>query len=247
MSIFKSRYAWLTAPAIWLTGIITLIIFWYLNTPEWITLHFDQDGASPVEAATIGFFFLQIGMMWLLPPMRKGRSRWFWLTVFTIITMIAIARELDWHKLLVPVSTLPGGTTGTFFKMRFLTNSSNPLSDRLIVLLCFTVTIALCVGTLLYFILRLLKGLIRFHPVCWSIAFVGGTTILILFFDRMPSILHKKLGITLSDKTSSLFSVLEEGQELLLPLFVILAIIQAHFIYVNHSETDKDLELYRTL
>lgn len=234
MHVLNSPRSWLAAPVLWFSGVVALLLVWALNYPcpeSWIQCYFDNDGCSFVEAVTIGFFFLQIAFIWLFPPMAKGMRRVFWQVVFSLITLIAICRELDWHKAMIDVSAIPGATTGTPFKMRFLTNPANPLGDRLLVLSCFVLVIALCGGTLLYFIRKLWKGLFKLHPVCWSIAFLGGTCILVQIVDRAPSVLRKKFGILLSGPAQSLLSVLEEGQELLLPLFVMLALVQAYFLY----------------
>lgn len=246
MCFLKNKHAWLAAPLLWLVGLTALLAVWACATPQWIELNFDQDGKSPVEIVTVALLFFQIGFLWLVPPIKPLRKRFFWAVVFSIISFIAICRQMDWHKLLITPSGLPGATRGTPFKMRFLTNTANPLSDRLVVPACFVIVIVVCVGALLYWLPRLLKGLFRLHPVCWSIGFIGGTTILVQFFDRAPSILRKDFGIHLTESTGALFTALEEGQELLLPLFAILAILQAHFIY-NNDTPNPDLELHRSL
>ena len=238
MCFLKSKFSWLTAPLLWLAGISALVLTWTLADPEWIQLHFNQDGSSPVELATVGLFFFLIGFLWFVPPMRPGWQRTFWQADFSLLTFFAICRELDWHKLLVKASNLPGATHGTPFKMRFLTNPHNPLADRLIVLACFAVLISVCAGTLLYFLPRLLKGLFRLHPVCWSVGFFGGTIILIQIVDRLPAVLRNNYGIRISDSLHALTTALEEGQELLLPLFLVLAVLQAHFIY-NNAPSDS--------
>jgi hypothetical protein len=224
-----------------------LIAVWASHTPEWISLRFDNDGASPVESATIAFFWLQIAFFWLLPPVRPGKFRAFWLADFSLLTFFAICRELDWHKLLVTVSNLPGASHGTPFKMNFLKNAANPLADRLIVAACFALVIALCGGTLLWFIRRLLNGLFKLHPVCWSVGFFGGTILLIQIFDRANSVLRKDYGILLTESQQALCTVLEEGQELLLPLFIMLAILQAHFIYFREPPADSPLARFKNL
>jgi len=247
MCFLKSKFSWLAAPLVWLAGILALCALWLVATPEWIKLHFDQDGRSPIELATIGLFFFQIGFLWLVPPMRPGWKRTLLLADFSLLTFFAICRELDWHRLLVSVSDLPGATRGTPFKMRFLTNSVNPLGDRLLVAACFVLVLGLCAGTLLYYLRRLLKGLFKLHPVCWSMAFFGGTIILIQIVDRMPSVLRKDFGIRISDSLHALTTALEEGQELLLPVFVILAVLQAHFIYNNDPSDGAECARHRDL
>jgi len=238
MNFLKSKHAWLAAPLLWVAGIIVLVTIWAITTPEWIDAHFNNDGVSPVESATIGFFWLQIFFFWLMPPMRKSGQRAFWLADFSLLSFFAICRQLDWHKLLISAEIAPGGTTGTPFKMRFLTNPNNPLADRLIVLACFIVVLGLFGGTLLYFLRRLIAGLFKLHPVCWSIGFFGGALVLIQFADRLPAVLRKKCGIEISENIKAFSTALEEGQEVLLPLFVILAVIQAYFIYNNDPDTD---------
>lgn len=242
MHVLKSSRSWLAAPVLWIAGVVALLLVWALNYPcpePWIRRYFDNDGCSCVEAATIAFFFLQLAFIWLFPPMARGGRRIFWQTAFSLITLAAVCRELDWHKALVDVSAIPGATAGTPFKMRFLTNPANPLGDRLLVLACFVLVITLCGGTLLYFLPKLWKGLFRLQPVCWSVAFLGGTCILVQAVDRAPSVLRKKFGIVLSDPVRSLLSVLEEGQELLLPLFVMLALVQAYFLYGEDEPTSS--------
>lgn len=236
----------MTAPFIWLCGFIILLCVGANSSPEWIKLNFNMKGHSTVEIATVALFFFQMLFIWLMPPVSlqtvKGKLLCF---NFSVITFIAICREMDWHKAMIKVSNIEGATRGTPFKMRFLTNSINPLSDRLLVLFWFIVVISLCAGTLLWYIRPLLKGLLRRHPVCWSIAFVGGTGILINIFDRMGSVLRKDFKIILTDNQKAMACVLEEGQELLLPLFIIVAIIQSHFIYNNDGADEisqfKDL------
>ena len=247
MCFLKSKHSWLAAPLLWLTAIIVLTAIWAAAAPEWIQLHFNQDGASPVEVATVGLFFFQMGFLWLVPPMKPGWKRTLLLADFSLLTFFAICRELDWHKLLVKASNLPGATHGTPFKMKFLTNANNPLLDRLIVAACFAAVILLCAGTLLYYLPRLLKGLFRLHPVCWSIGFFGGSIILIQIVDRLPAVLRHGSGIHISDSLHALTTALEEGQELLLPLFIIIAVLQSHFIYNSDPSDGAALEKFRDL
>ena len=247
MDILKSKYSWSVAPLIWLVGMAVLFLICAIATPEWIQTHFDDDGNSTIEVVTVGLLFFQIGFFWLVPPMRASRSRPFWLTNFSLISFFAICRQLDWHRLLIAPSNLPGATRGTPFKMRFLTNPVNLLSDRLIVAACFVVVILVCGGTLLYFLRRLWTGLFKLHPVSWSIGFMGGTLILIQIADRLPAVFRKNFGIRLSDSMYALMTALEEGQELLLPLFVIVAVLQAHFIYNNDRPDDDPLARFREL
>ena len=239
MCFLKSKFSWLAAPLLWVSGIFVFVVAWAMASPAWIMAHFDQDGASPVEVATVGLFFFQIGFMWLVPPIPPSGKRTFLLADFSLITFFAIYRELDWHKLLIKASNLPGATHGTPFKLKFLTNPANPLADRIIVATCFAVAFGLCGVTLFCFLTRLIKGLFKLHPVCWSVGFLGGAAALSQIADRLPATLRHSHGINLTESQHALSTALEEGQELLLPLFVILAILQAHFIY-NNDPSDSD-------
>jgi len=248
MCFIKSKYSWLTAPLLWLFGMVTLIIIWANSSPEWIKANFDMQGRSPVEFATIVLFFFQMAFLWILPPVNLKPFRGKLLTAnFSVITLIAICRQMDWHKAMIDVSQVAGATKGTPFKLRFLTNSLNPLPDRLLVLFWFIVVIALCAGTLIWYIRPLLRGLFKLHPVCWSIAFMGGSGILINIFDRMGSVLRKDFDIVLSPRLHSFATVMEEGQEILLPLIIIIAIIQSHFIYNCETDERDILEQYREI
>jgi hypothetical protein len=97
----------------------------------------------------------------------------------------------------------------------------------------FTATI----GPLLYFIKRLLKGLWRFHPVSWTMAAFGASGVAVQMFDRMPAFLRDKelLDPVLMDGSSgtatALFKALEEGGEMMMAIFALIAILQAHAIY----------------
>lgn len=247
MCFLKSKYSWLTAPLLWVAWVTVITLVWATHSPDWISVHFDHDNSSPVETATVCFLWFQIGLMWLVPPMPPSWKRTFWLADFSLISVIAVCRKLDLHKSLIAPSHVLGATTGTPFKLKFLTNSNNPLMDRLVVAACFVAAIALCGGTLAYYWRRLLKGLFRMHPVCWSIAFMGGTAILCQIADRLPATLRHSFSIQLSPRLFSLASVMEEGQEPLLALFAILAILQAHFIYNNCSPDAVELTRYREL
>ena len=236
----------MAAPLLWVCGISILIFIYFVASPEWIFQHFSQKGRSYVEIATVTLFFFQMFFLWIMPPvpLKPVKAKLLALD-YSIITFFAICRELDWHKTMIDVSGIEGATRGTPFKMRFLTNPNNPLADRLLVLFCFIIVIALCGLTLLWYIRPLIKGLLRFHPVCWSIGFLGGSVIVINTFDRMGSILRKDFKIELSESTKGLICLMEEGQEIFLPLFVIIAVIQSHFIYNNDGH--DDLQQFRDL
>ena len=76
---------------------------------------------------------------------------------------------------------------------------------------------------------------------------LGGTGMLIQFLDRVPSILRRKFGILLTPGADSAFAAFEEGFELLLPVFAILAILQAYLIYVDPVDEGTAPEKWREI
>ena len=59
--------------------------------------------------------------------------------------------------------------------------------------------------------------------------------------------LYHGTGTRISDHWHALTTALEEGQELLLPLFIILAVLQAHFIYNSDADDAAPLARHREL
>src|SRR5574344_1942582 len=112
-SILKSKRSWMMAPGLFIAAVIVLVITWSLHSYEWIMAHFDNEGVSPVESATIGLLYAVIGFLWFFPTMRSPKARLFWRIDFSLVTLIGICRELDWHKLLVHCTNLPGASHGT--------------------------------------------------------------------------------------------------------------------------------------
>lgn len=253
-NVLNSKKSWLAAPALFLLGVAAIIAVWLTHSPEWVQAHFDADGASPVESATIGLFYMVIGLLWLVPAMRCPKARRFWRWDFSLVTMLAICRELDWHKSWIDTSNvryvagkLAGKAfTGTAYKLKFLTRTDAPWTDKLIVVAFFAVFIGVLGGTILYFLPRLWRGLWKLHPVSWSIGFLGGVGVLVNVTDRFPSVL-RKMGVRLTDSVEALQTAMEEGLELLLPLMAILAILQAYFIYVAPGESHDETAAWREI
>ena len=101
------------------------------------------------------------------------------------------------------------------------------LIDNLFCLVLRIFFFAVCGGTLLWYLRRLLTGVWRREAVSWTVGTIGGTGILIQIFDRTPSVLRKDFGVVMGEQTRALFAAFEEGLELLLPLLIVLAVYQA--------------------
>jgi hypothetical protein len=238
----------MTAPIIFLTGIVSLVFYWMTTEPATLTANFDMDGKSFVEAMTIPLFAAVIPLTWLCTPVGGSMKRKvLFNSVFSVLGFMAIVRELDWHKACFNSiwPDLAAGFKGTVFKMRFLTADSIPLMPKLFVIAFFILFFASAIFPLAYFFIRLFKGFFKFHPVCWTMAFFGFTGVMIQLCDRIPSMLRKAKAFPpeLMEKgtgaISSLFTAFEEGGEFMLAVFACLAIIQAHAIYSPDTPNEK--------
>ena len=240
MNILVSRRAWILAPSIFIGGIVTLLCCWLVSRPADLIANFDADGHSMVELMTLPLFAAVIPLSWLCCPVAGSfRRKAFWSFVFSVLGFMALVRELDWHKIwfymLWPevVATF----RGTVFKMRFLTSGDVPFVPKLFVLIFFLLFFAATVGPLLYFARRLIRGIFQLHPVAWTMMFFGATGVMVQTCDRLPSTLRDMEWIRpeLLDKAtgslSALMTAMEEGGEMMLAVFGLLAILQSHAIY----------------
>ena len=252
MNILVSRRSWLIAPAFFFMGVAFFVGCWVVMTPEALRANFDADGHSMVELMTLPLFAAIAPLAWLCCPVAGSTKRKaFWCAVFTFLAFMALVRELDWHKtwfsMLWP--DVASSFKGTVFKMRFLTSGSVPFVPKLFVLTFFVAFFAATVGPLAYFIRRLLKGLFRLHPVAWTMAVFGATGVMVQACDRLPSMLRKAnlFSPELMDKSTgvltALFTALEEGGEMMLAIFALVAILQAHLIYSPDSPDPGFAEL----
>ena len=252
MNILVSRNAWLLSPALFFVGVTVFLCCWAVAAPEALIANFDADGHSMVELMTLPLFAMVIPLSWLCCPVAGSvRRKAFWSFVFSVLGFMALVRELDWHKIwfaqLWPEVT--ASFRGTVFKMRFLTSGDVPFVPKLFVLFFFVLFFAATVGPLLYFIRRLIKGLFRFHPVAWTMACFGATGVMVQTCDRLPSTLRDTGWIRpeLLDKTTgslaALMTAFEEGGEMMLAAFALLAILQAHAIYAPDAPEPGFAEL----
>ena len=113
----------------------------------------------------------------------------------------------------------------------------------------FVLFFAATIGPLVYFIRRLIRGIFRLHPVAWTMMFFGATGVMVQMFDRLPSTLRDMECIRpeLLDKATgsltALMTAMEEGGEMMLAVFALLAILQAHVIYAPDVPDSRFAEL----
>lgn len=240
MNVLVSKKSWMLAPATFVVGIAALVTCWAVMEPADLIANFDADGHSPFELMTLPLFAAIAPLAWLCCPVAgSARRRAFWCFTFSFLAFMALVRELDWHKAWVAMlwPDVVASFRGTAFKMRFLTSSTVPFAPKAFVALFFAAFFAATIGPLAYFGRRLVKGIFRLHPVAWTMAVFGATGVMVQTFDRLPSMLRNAevLSPALLNKSSgtlaALFTALEEGSEMLLAIFALLAILQAHAIY----------------
>ena len=240
MNILVSKKSWILAPALFVAGFGFFVGCWAVMDPKILIENFDADGHSMVELMTLPLFAAIAPLAWLCCPVGGSRRRKvFWCLVFSFLAFMALVRELDWHKqwfaMIWPEisETFPG----TVFKMRFLKSDMIPIVPKLFVGAFFAAFFAATIGSLLYFIKRLLKGLRKLHPVAWTMAAFGASGVTVQMCDRMPATLRdmEVFNPMLMDGScgtiAALFKALEEGGEMIMAIFALIAILQAHAIY----------------
>ncbi len=247
-----SSKAYLTAPVLFVLGLLALLATWLVMEPAALRHAFDQDGYSPFELATIPFYAAIIPLVWWKCPFTGSRARRTLLCLaVSCVAFMAVVKELDLHVTamhsLFPEVVKDGSVyglvkpngealTGTPFKMRFITNAGAPLGAKALALAYFALFFGVFGVTLLYFAKDLIVGFFKKVAPAWSMCCFGAAGVMVQLCDRMPAwvchIRHlpKPKGDEV-DSISSLFTALEEGGEMLIAIFAILAILQAHALY----------------
>ncbi len=247
---------YLIGPVLFVLCLLALLATWAAMEPAALHSAFDADGYSPFELATVPFFAAIVPFVWWKCPFTgSSRRRALLCAAVSCVAVMAVVKELDLHVLamreLFPEVVKangsvyglvkPNGTslTGTPFKMRFLTNPGAPLAAKAFVLFYFGAFFGVFAALLAYFFPQLVKGFFALHPVAWTMCCFGTSGVMVQLCDRMPAWIRHIRGISKSnavDSVSALFTALEEGGEMMIALFALLAIYQAHQIY--HSEIE---------
>ena len=135
--------------------------------------------------------------------------------------------------------------TGTPFKMRFLTNGDVPFTAKLCVLFYFGAFFGVFVALLAYYAVPIFKGFFRFHPAAWSVCFFGGSGVIVAVMDRLPAWYRHTHGLgkeqIINNSFGSFCTCFEEGGEMMIAIFALLAILQAHAIYTRQIKPHCDL------
>ena len=251
----SSKKSFLAAPVVFAVCAFALLVTWLVMEPTALRhmfdgASFDQDGHSAFELATIPFYVAIIPLVWWKCPFTGSRRRRILLcSAVSCVAFMAIAKELDWH--LIAMQNLfpsivgtdgsvhglvkPNGAplTGTPFKMRFLTNGGAPFAAKLCVVFYFTALFGVFAALLAYYAASLFKGFFKLHPAMVEV------------MDRLPAWYRHTHGLGKGEIVNNAFgsfcTCFEEGGEMMIAIFALLAILQAHAIYTRRIAPHCDL------
>lgn len=247
---------YLVGPFLFVLCLLALFATWAAMEPAALHRAFDAGGYSPFELATVPFFAAIVPLVWWKCPFTGSpRRRALLCAAVSCVAVMAVVKELDLHVLamreLFPDVMKANGSvyglvkpngaalTGTPFKMRFLTNAGAPLAAKAVVVFYFGAFFGVFAALLAYFFPKLVRGFFALHPVAWTMCCFGTSGVMVQLCDRMPAWIRHARGLSKSnevDSISSLFTALEEGGEMMIALFALLAICQAHRIYQSEVE-----------
>ncbi len=241
---------WFSGPALWFALVAALLVVWAVMEPGALVNAFDQDGYSPFELVTLPFFAAIVPLVWWKCPFSGSRRRRTLLCLaVSIVAVMAIVKEMDLHnmalhalcpdyigedgKIIPGLLFKPNGSplTGTPFKARFLTNAAVPFGAKAFVILYFGAFFGVFAAGLLYFAVPFVKGVFSLDTVAWTFGCFGGSGVLVQVADRLPSWLDHSHGLEKSadgvTSAQSLCTALEEGGEMMIAVFALLAIYQS--------------------
>ncbi len=150
---------------------------------------------------------------------KKGKTTDF--CIFFYLGICAFFRELGAQKWLTTTDT-------SVTKIRFFTNSNNPISERLVAGIILATIFASIIYLMIKYVPKIIKGFFNKVPLYWTIAFFGGLGVLSKILDRFPGKYRKSTGEMLSENARTHFLFFEEVSEFCLPILVIIALIQYH-------------------
>ena len=239
----------MVAPVVFLLALATLAAIWAVMEPQALRAAFDADGRSFFEVLTLPFYALIVPAVWLCCPFAgTARRKALLCAGVSCVAAMAVVKELDLH--LAAMNALypevVAAFKGTPFKMRFLTGRGIPFGAKAVAVSYFVLFFGVFAAMLAYFFPRLVKGFFRFHPVAWSMCFFGGSGVMVQLFDRLPAWYRHAKGLPkseLADSFTAFCTAFEEGGEMLIAAFALLAILQAHAIYSQDNPPPQFAEL----
>ena len=249
---------YLVAPILFVLCLLALLATWAAMEPAALRSFFDAEGYSPFELATLLVYAAIVPLVWWKCPFSGSRRRRTVLCLaVTCVATMAVVKELDLH-LVAMKALFPGfvnadgkvyglvrasgkALSGTPFKMPVLTHPEVPLSAKALIVFYFTAFFGVFAATLAYFAKPFALGVFRLHPVAWSVGCFGGSGVMVQLCDRMPAWYRHVVGLPKPkddavDAVGALFTALEEGGEMMIAVFAILAILQSHRLLARGRE-----------
>lgn len=250
-----SGKGWLAAPAVFFAWFAALACAWAFMEPGTVARMFDQGGYSPFELATLPFYAAIIPAVWMFCPFDGSRRRRTALCVMvSVVAAMAIVKELDLHNAalhamypdfvgddgsLLPGLVKPDGKplTGTPFKARVLTNAAVPVGMKAAILFYFAAFFGTFAAGFAYLLPSWVKGVFALRADAWSIGCFGASGVMVQLADRLPSWLRHAGtdaaaagadgGAALEPAAKAFCTVMEEGGEMAIAVFALMATVQA--------------------
>ena len=250
MNLLVSRKSWLLAPVVYLLSLAALALIWSAMDPTALRAAFDADGRSFFETLTLPFYALIVPTVWLCCPFSGSALRKTLLcAAVSCVAAMAVVKQQDIH-LAVMQSLYPdvvANFKGTPFKMRFITGSGIPAGAKIVALSYFVLFFGVFAALLAYYFPKLVKGFFRLHPVAWTMCFFGASGVMVQVFDRLPAWYRHAKGLPKSAVVDGAFgsfcTAFEEGGEMMIAAFALIAILQAHAIYSRDTPPPDFSEL----
>ncbi len=236
----------LLSPAVFLFWCVVLAVVWLCMSPAAVDKAFNQNGMSVFELATIPFFIAIVPLVWWKCPFSGSKTRKVVLcSAVSVVAVMAVAKQLDLHLAFISwlYPDVVANFRGTPFKMRFLTNGTVPVGAKFVSLSYFILFFGVFAAGLLYYAKDLIIGFFKRNPVAWSVCFFGGSGVMVQVFDRLPAWYRKSAGISRSDfglnAFTSFCTVFEEGCEMLMAIFCLVAIYQS-WLLIDENRSPSD-------
>ena len=236
MNLLASRKSWLLSPVVFALSVLALLGIWAVMDPETLCTAFDHDGRSFVEVLTLPFYALIVPTVWLACPFGGSFKRKILLCLaVSCVAVMAVCKELDLHIAFLS-SVYPDTVAnfrGTPFKMRFLTRGGIPAGAKLMVVSYFVLFFGVFAALFAAYAVRFVKGVFKLHPVAWTMGCFGASGVMVQLCDRVPAWYRHTIGAGryLPPAAQSCFTALEEGGEMMIAAFALIAILQAHELY----------------
>ena len=238
MNLLVSKRSYLLAPAMFLACLALLAAVWAAMEPQALRAAFDADGHSFFEVMTLPFYALVVPLVWLCCPFSGSTRRKALLcAAVSCVAAMAVVKELDLHLAAITAlyPDVVANFKGTPFKMRFLTASGVPVGAKLVSLSYFVLFFGVFAALLTCYFMKLVKGFFKLHPVAWTMCCFGASGVMVAIFDRLPAWYRHAHGLAkgqvIAGPFGSFCTAFEEGGEMMIAAFALLAILQAHAIY----------------